>query len=649
MSQADLVGRNLGQYELRERLGKGGMATVYRAWQPSLQVERAVKVIFDDLARDPNYLARFNREARTAASLDHPHIISVFDYGVESDISYVVMRLLTGGTVTDRLQQRLLDRGELPALVEVARLLRDIAGALDYAHSKGVVHRDIKGANIMFDEIGNAYVMDFGIAKLMDSTAGITHTHTGMTAGTPHYMAPEQWKGVDISGLSDQYSAAVVVYQLITGKMPFEAETPWQLMSKHISEEPTPVMRHRTDLQPSIGRVLMRALSKDPQDRYPNMMAFSRAFDMAIANEDTDTTGFFTFKVQSRKPNSSITFSVGTTSLEITPSHPSPVPSIMEDAPTMTPFATPPSTSNTGVVNSASPSTASLPALPPPRTLPWRAIAGALIVVIIILVAGLLLNERDGEGGVIALDATRTSTAVSSSTPMLTATSSTSSTPTNRASTQIASADVGVTLAAQISGIVAQNTSLTAMPEATLMPSDLPTVTLRPTATPSPSLRPTTTATRRITPTTYVTQISSATATPLPLGVIRTIGGGNMLVRSGSGTGFRVVARVPSNTTVEIVVIADTIGWANIRLADGTTGWVLLDVLDQLLNATVCKTAIVRAGAGAQFEEIYTALPNDRIEIAGSQRVAGQQWHNLFAQGGWILGANIAIDPAQCS
>ncbi|MCD4685442.1 MAG: serine/threonine protein kinase, partial [Anaerolineae bacterium] len=185
MGIQDLSGHLFGQYELRELLGAGGMGAVYRAYQSNLKREVAIKVMPPTLAADANFLTRFSREAETAAALEHPHIIPVYDYGVEGGTSYIVMRLLSGGTLTDRLTQRTTRAFPMPSLGEVGHILMQLASAFDYAHNQGVIHRDIKPGNIMFDNHGNAFLVDFGIAKILASTAALTAT--GAVLGTPLY------------------------------------------------------------------------------------------------------------------------------------------------------------------------------------------------------------------------------------------------------------------------------------------------------------------------------------------------------------------------------------------------------------------------------------------------------------------------------
>lgn len=280
MSYDNLINTQLGQYELIERLGKGGMGAVYRASQVNLNRDVAVKVLSEDLADNPHFVERFRREAKTAAGLEHSHIVPVYDYGNVEDITYVVMRLLEGGSLADRLREALKKNSGLPELYEVTRLLDHISGALDYAHRLGVIHRDIKPSNIMYDGVGNVFIVDFGIAKLTDSKSQLTAA--GMMMGTPTYMAPEQWRTEEVTAATDQYAVGVMMYQILVGQPPFETPAPYGLMHKHIHEEPTPPHELRSDLSQAVSDVLSRAMAKRQKDRFPSMAAFSEVFRQAI-------------------------------------------------------------------------------------------------------------------------------------------------------------------------------------------------------------------------------------------------------------------------------------------------------------------------------------------------------------------------------
>jgi serine/threonine-protein kinase len=274
------MGQILGQYQLLEFLGAGGMGAVYRAQQTSLKRIVAVKILTPNLTSQPGSIERFNREAETAASLEHSNIVPIYDYGVQRDISYVVMRLLTGGSLADRLRRRAFDEQPLPTLKDTANLLVALGSALDYAHSRGVIHRDIKPANIMFDDRGTPYLVDFGIAKLLNATSGLTST--GAAIGSPAYMPPEQWLNAPVTSASDEYALAATAYELVTGQLPFEAATPYALMVMHLNNAPTPVQTFRPNASDALQAVFGRAMAKAPEDRYPSCTEFAQEFQAAI-------------------------------------------------------------------------------------------------------------------------------------------------------------------------------------------------------------------------------------------------------------------------------------------------------------------------------------------------------------------------------
>ena len=282
MNPEDLVGKTLGQYQLRSLLGYGGMGCVYRADQIALARIVAIKVISPRLVSDARAVERFRREAQTAARLGHAHIIPVHDYGVQDDISYLVMRYLEGGSLWDRLQQRGATQQPLPTVQEIADLLRQLASALDYAHGENVIHRDIKPNNVMFDNQGSAYLVDFGIAKLLGS--GADSTTTGILLGTPSFMAPELWRDDPITPAVDQYALAAMIYVLLTGEVPFHASTPYALMHKHLNETPTPPQVYRAEVPEAVTPVLERAMAKDPSRRFPTVTAFAQSFSGAISS-----------------------------------------------------------------------------------------------------------------------------------------------------------------------------------------------------------------------------------------------------------------------------------------------------------------------------------------------------------------------------
>lgn len=275
---SSLVGRKLGKYDIIELLGRGGMATVYKGRQSEIDRFVAVKVLPPHPGQDPQFIERFQLEARTIARLQHPHILPLYDYGMEDDILYLATAYVSGGSLEDRIKQ-----GAMP-LGEVERLLRQIASALDYAHRQNVIHRDIKPGNILLDGEGHALLADFGIVKITGGDSRLTGT--GGMVGTPAYMSPEQGTGVNITASVDIYALGAVVYEMITGEQPFQGDTPMQVVLKHINE-PVPRLRdQRDDLPPALDRVLQRALAKLPQNRYKTAMEFAEDFSRAIKNTD---------------------------------------------------------------------------------------------------------------------------------------------------------------------------------------------------------------------------------------------------------------------------------------------------------------------------------------------------------------------------
>ena len=279
----NLVGQTLGPYALISLLGKGGMATVYRARQTlagRVQREVAVKVIESELALNQEFVARFEREAQTIISLSHAHILKVFDYGQQGEMLYLVMELLSGGSLADRIRAGTL------TWEDASRILDQIADAFDYAHSKGIIHRDLKPQNVLLDEAGNAYLSDFGIAKLLDETTGLTQSGTAM--GTPAYMAPEQWQGGKIDALSDVYSLGVMLYEMVNGQVPFQGDTPFRVMYQHLYERPPSVRSLRPDLPPGLDQVFERALAKSPTERYQSASALAADFKSTALAMPTD-------------------------------------------------------------------------------------------------------------------------------------------------------------------------------------------------------------------------------------------------------------------------------------------------------------------------------------------------------------------------
>jgi serine/threonine protein kinase len=248
------------RYRLEVELGRGGMGVVYRARDLQLDRDVAIKVLPPEFNHDQQFLARFKNEVRNTARLAHPHIVSVFDVGTDGATQYYVMQFVEGCD----LKSRITREGRLP-LEETAGLLAQVASALDYAHAQGIIHRDIKPENILIDRQGVARVTDFGIARSLEGTR-----ITGGLLGTPEYMSPQQARGEEIDGRSDQYALAIVAYEMLTGTSPFRAVTaqPWAIIAKHIQEAPPHPRQHVPDLPDATCTALLRGLAKSPAERF---------------------------------------------------------------------------------------------------------------------------------------------------------------------------------------------------------------------------------------------------------------------------------------------------------------------------------------------------------------------------------------------
>jgi serine/threonine protein kinase len=275
----DLSGTTLGKYRLIEKVGQGGMAQVYKAYQPDLDRYVAVKVLHPHLIGDDDFAARFRREARAVAALEHPHIVRVYDFDAERGVAFLVMENLEGDSLKTVLRD--LDRrDEKMALEEVARIVGTIADALDYAHRRDLVHRDVKPSNVILADGGRPVLTDFGIARMLEGSTAITES--GGTLGTPAYMSPEQCKGETGDARSDIYALGVLLYQLCTGHVPFEADTPYAVILKHISS-PLPSPRsQRPDLPEAVERVILKAMAKEPGDRFRTAGEMGRALQAAV-------------------------------------------------------------------------------------------------------------------------------------------------------------------------------------------------------------------------------------------------------------------------------------------------------------------------------------------------------------------------------
>jgi serine/threonine protein kinase len=265
-----MIPEKIGRYEIKQEIGRGGMATVYEAYDPRFERTVALKMLPREFMHEAEFRARFTREARTIATLEHPAIVPVYDFGEENGQPFLVMRLMTGGSLSDRLAE-----GPIP-IDEAAIILKRLGSALDRAHSMGIIHRDLKPSNVLFDQYGDAFLADFGIVHVSSSTNALTAS--GSLVGTPTYMSPEQVYGdKQLDGRSDIYALGVILFQMLTGSTPYDADTPARMMMKHVMDPVPQILSVRPDLPPACNEIINKAMAKERDER------FSSATDLSSA------------------------------------------------------------------------------------------------------------------------------------------------------------------------------------------------------------------------------------------------------------------------------------------------------------------------------------------------------------------------------
>jgi len=586
-----VIGQRIGQYEITALLGEGGMATVYRAHQESMRRDVAIKVIKVGLNEQAEFMTRFIREVQTVAALSHPHILKVFDYGEFNGAAYLVMELLTGGSLA-----QIIKRGPMP-ITMVRRVVEHITSALDYAHGTGIVHRDLKPQNVLLDSQGNAFLTDFGIAKVLREKTQITQTGTVM--GTPAYMSPEQWQGGSIDGRADLYALGVMIFEMLSGSLPFEGDTPFSLMHMHIYQPPRRLVR--PDLPPGVEYVIQRALAKDRNQRFQTGAELMDALNAALSGQVQAPPAPFITPPPPPAYNASPLY----TAPQTAPQYYTPTPLV----PTLSSDQRARRTGRGGLIAMLG------------------VIALALVVVLILVIRGATSPESPGSSGVPVAPATHTvlpgslaasavvllptntatETATPTATPTLTFTATATFTVTDTATTTITLSPVPPTLT--------PTTSLTITEPFT--PTSTPNLEL----TVQAALQGTTTNVARITqavqtaqaelllgltqtaaswtstPTNTSTQIPRPSntprpsSTPYPTATIYTgppvlrvgiqarvyVEDEGLKLRSGAGVNYRILENLPSGTIVTIIGdskrSSDGLVWWLVRSPVGNEGW----------------------------------------------------------------------------
>jgi serine/threonine protein kinase len=290
--QDELIGTTLGNHRIIAVLGQGGMARVYKAYQENLDREVAVKVLPPWYAADRSFVERFNLEARLVARLSHPNIVTVHDANEQNGHLYIVMQLVDGGTLKNRLDQ-LHRQGKIMDLAEAVPIFSQLASALTYAHEQGVIHRDIKPVNVLMDRSGRPILSDFGIAKVLASTES-NLTRPGAGVGTPEYMSPEQCQGGAVDGRADIYALGVMLFEALTGRPPYQGDNYPALAHSHIYEMPPRPVLLNPSIPPVVEQIILTALAKNPQQRFQRANDMGEALQQALIHQPSVAGGYNT-------------------------------------------------------------------------------------------------------------------------------------------------------------------------------------------------------------------------------------------------------------------------------------------------------------------------------------------------------------------
>lgn len=268
-----VIGETVGPYQIQEQLGQGGMATVYKAYHPALDRFVAIKVMDADLSKEPDFLERFRREARAIAKLDNPHIVPVYDFDEHNNQPYIVLKLILGQTLRDRMKASPLSNAE------VLKIVSAVGDALQYAHNRGILHRDTKPSNVLIADDGRVYLTDFGLAKIVETASSLTGD---MLIGTPQYMSPEQAVNAEtLDEGTDIYSFGVMLYEMVVGCLPFDASTGFSIIEDHVYKMPPLPRLLKPEIPADVEKVLLTALEKKRRDRFVNVADMVNSFKKA--------------------------------------------------------------------------------------------------------------------------------------------------------------------------------------------------------------------------------------------------------------------------------------------------------------------------------------------------------------------------------